>query len=108
MHKSDQITRAGLERIREYCKGRECSDCKIVAMCDYFREHTPYFPEKWTDSDITKILKATRNYMEAIFIESFEKIIKKKGGECDGISCPRCPLSSFFDIKKIYVVIITH
>ena len=92
MHTSDQITRARLERIREYCKGRACNTCKISHLCKEIRKHYlqdgiyKISPNNWLNSDITEILKATRNYMEATFIESLEKIVELNGN-CGCIKC---------------------
>ena len=93
MHKSDQITRKGLERIKEYCKSNEsCQECKISLICKEIETLYPVqlYPEYLTYQDITTILKATRNYMEATFIESLEKIVEQ-GGDCGCIECDDCP-----------------
>ena len=93
-HKSDQITRHGLEKIREHCHNHKCENCSINNYCDdinYWLINLD-LPEidNWTDSDITDILKATRNYMEATFIESLEEIVEQDG-ECGIIQCDDCP-----------------
>ena len=106
MHPSDQITRKGLERIREYCKKPEkCEDCNICSLCCEFQTHlfevkretiiTSVVPRHWTDSDITEILKITRNYMETAFIRSLKKIVKQNG-DCDRVGCITCPFDSLF------------
>ena len=98
MHPSDQITRAGLERIKAYCKSTECNKCQINGFCTTAAYHLSLFqqyilPEKprdWDSATITIILTLTRNYMEASFINSLEKIVKNKG-ECTGVECNDCP-----------------
>lgn len=108
-HKSDLITRKGLERIREYCKKTQCSDCIISDYCDELNYWliSLNLPEidNWTDPDIHKILKATRNYMEATFIKSLEKIVEQDG-KCLGVSCNECPLSKKYNEEYLSCVFI--
>ena len=94
-HKSDLITRQGLERIREHCFHHlSCYNCLIKQQCDEFMDLINFipisYPTHWTDDYISEILKATRNYMEATFIESLEKIVEQ-GGDCGCIECDDCP-----------------
>lgn len=100
-HESDLITRAGLERIREHCESNyTCHDCKILPICkEIERLYPKFYLERWTDDDITEILKITRNYMERTFIESLEKIVRLNG-ECDDIKCIDCPFSPYYDYEN--------
>ena len=101
MHKSDQITRAGLNRIKEYCLDTGCSYCDIKPLCDNFVSLIRSFncsistPNSWTDSDITEILKATRNAMERTFIKSLEFIVEHNGS-CYDIDCGDCPFKPHY------------
>ena len=100
---SDQITRKGLERIREYCKNSNCQVCKIkhhciafsVCLCNSELRHINVFPHQWSNDNITEILKATRNYMEATFIKTLEQIVKLEG-ECCAIECQECPFAGAY------------
>lgn len=94
-HKSDQITRAGLERIREYCIGRKCDDCKIRIYCKELN-NIIYCPISWSNENITEILKMTRNYMEKTFIKSLEQIVEQEG-ECHGVECVHCPFLGYYN-----------
>ena len=75
-HKSDLITIAGLKRIREYCDNPNCCECKIGKLCNIFTfdRKINKVPRCWTDSDITAILKVTRNYMEATSLKDLKRL----------------------------------
>ena len=97
-HTTALITRAGLERIKEYCEGNDtCYECKIIPIC---KEITDLYPipylKQWTDKDITQILHSTRNYMEATFIKTLEQIVKQEGS-CGMVVCDECPFSWKYD-----------
>ena len=105
MHKSDQITRAGLERLMDYCKTTHCNGCSIREECKLVAKAMIGYmgtdmavPSLWTDSDITDILKTTRNYMEQVFIESLEKLVATQG-VCHIAQCRKCPLSRHYDME---------